>query len=466
MKLCVMGTGYVGLTTGAALAAIGHEVLCTDSDTGKIAGLNRGVIPIFEERLPELIAAATAARHLVFTADTNAAIQAAEVIFICVGTPPDADGKANLAAVEAVTRQIAQQARGYRLIVGKSTVPVHTGVNIQRVLATYASHNGGAASFDVASNPEFLREGTGVFDFFHPDRIVVGSDSERALARLHAIYSPVLEATCHCGWHDRPLAQCRTATPAWVSTSIASAELIKHASNSFLSLKISYANAIADICELAGANADEVLRGVGLDRRVGADFLRPGIGFGGFCFPKDLSAFVEMAGELGYDFHLLREVQAINARRIEQFVRKIKDELWVMHGKRIGVLGLAFKAGTDDTRLSPACGVVRELQRLGASLRVFDPQAMERARAELPPPIEFCARPEDIADAADAILILTEWPQFRSLDWPAMARHMSRPLVLDGRNLFAPNELPQLGFEYVSIGRPVAIQPRPAGASR
>lgn len=466
MKLCVIGTGYVGLTTGAALAAIGHEVLCTDSDAEKIAGLNRGSIPIFEERLPEMIAAATTARHLTFTADTNAAIQAADTIFICVGTPPDADGKANLAAVEAVTRQIAQQARGYRLIVGKSTVPVHTGINIQRVLSTYSGRNGNTPDFDVASNPEFLREGTGVYDFFHPDRIVVGSDSERALQNLRAIYAPVLEGSCRCGWHDQPLTQCRAAAPDWVSTSIASAELIKHASNSFLSMKISFANAIADICELAGANAEEVLHGVGLDRRVGAEFLRPGIGFGGFCFPKDLSAFIEMAAELGYEFDLLREVQAINARRVERFVRKIKDELWVLQGKRIGALGLAFKAGTDDTRLSPAYGIVRELQRLGAKLRVYDPQAMERARRELSGEIEFCSRPEDVAEGADAVLILTEWPQFRALDWKAMAGRMTRALVLDGRNLFAPRELPQLGIEYHSIGRPTATVPQPAGVAR
>lgn len=465
MKLCVIGAGYVGLTTGAALAAIGHEVLCTDSDAEKIAGLNHGHVPIFEERLPELIAAARAAGKLQFTADANAAIQAAEVIFICVGTPPDADGKANLAAVEAVARQIAQQADGYRLVVGKSTVPVRTGDNIQRVLATYSGHQGGV-SFDVASNPEFLREGTGVYDFFHPDRIVVGSDSERALARLHAIYAPVLEGTGHCGWHDQPLQKCRAAAPVWVSTSIASAELIKHASNSFLSLKISYANAVADICELAGANAEEVLRGVGLDRRVGAEFLRPGIGFGGFCFPKDLSAFIEMTGELGYDFRLLREVQAINANRIAQFVRKIKDRLWVLQDKRVGVLGLAFKAGTDDTRLSPALGVIRELQRLGAHLRVYDPQAMTRARAELPGSVEFCTRPDDVAEAADAVLILTEWPQFRSLDWTAMGKRMTRPLVLDGRNLFAAGELSPCGLEYVSIGRPSLLQPRPAAVAR
>ncbi|HXE31984.1 MAG TPA: UDP-glucose/GDP-mannose dehydrogenase family protein [Terriglobales bacterium] len=464
MKLCVIGTGYVGLTTGACLASIGHEVICTDSDSSKIEGLQHGRLPIYEERLPEVIAAAAGSGRLTFSHDGNAAIQAAEVIFICVGTPPDADGKANLAAVEAVARQVAHQARGYRLVVGKSTVPVHTGEQIRRVLTT---HSRGQLEFDVASNPEFLREGTGVYDFFHPDRIVVGCDSERATSRLHQIYSPVLEGKFSCGWHAKAAAQCGWKPPAWVATSVASAELIKHASNSFLSMKISYANAIADICELAGADSAEVLRGLGLDRRIGADFLRPGIGFGGFCFPKDLSAFIEMSTELGYDFQLLREVQAINARRIEQFMRKVREELWVLQGKTIGVLGLAFKAGTDDTRLSPAYAVVRELLRLGARLRAYDPQAMPRAHDELPAGVHYCERAEDVAEGAEAVLILTEWPDFRAAKWTEMARRMTRPLVLDGRNLFEPGELEQFGFEYRGIGRrsPVPPHTRPHSAT-
>lgn len=450
MKLCVIGTGYVGLTTGACLAAIGHEVICTDSDAQKISGLNRGQLPIFEERLSEIVAAGVAAGRLTFTGDRAAAITAAEVIFICVGTPPDADGKANLAAVEAAARQVGECARGYHLVVGKSTVPVHTGDQLKRVLAL---HSHGRAEFDVASNPEFLREGTGVYDFFHPDRIVTGSDSERAAARLRAIYAPVLEGAFTCGWHRQPAAVCGWKPPAWVATSITSAELIKHASNSFLSMKISYANAIADICELAGADAAEVLRGLGLDRRIGSDFLRPGIGFGGFCFPKDLSAFIEMSAELGYDFRLLREVQAVNARRVEQFVRRVKEELWVVEGKTLGVLGLAFKAGTDDVRLSPALSVVRELARLGARIRAYDPQANERARAELGDSIQYCGQAEEVADGADAVLILTEWPQFRHADWPGMVRRMNRPLVLDGRNLFEAGELERLGIAYHGIGR-------------
>ncbi|MGH9394713.1 MAG: UDP-glucose dehydrogenase family protein [Terriglobales bacterium] len=451
MKLCVIGTGYVGLTTGACLAAIGHEVVCTDSDPDKIAGLQRGRLPIFEEKLDQVIAAAQAARRLHFTSDSDAAIAAAEVIYICVGTPPDAEGKANLAAVEAVTRQIALQARGYRLIVGKSTVPVHTGEHIKRVLA---SHAGGRLSFDVASNPEFLREGTGVYDFFHPDRIVVGTDNAPAAATLRSIYAPVLEGSFECGWHQASASSCGWNRPAWVATSIASAELIKHASNSYLSMKISYANAVADLCELAGADAAEVLHGIGLDRRIGRDFLQPGLGFGGFCFPKDLSAFIEMAAELGYDFRLLREVQAINARRVEQFVRKVREELWVLQGKTLGVLGLAFKAGTDDTRLSPAYSVVRELLRLGARIQAFDPRAMERAGTELSGDIQYCASAEAVAEGADAVLILTEWPQFRQADWGAMARRMKRAVVLDGRNLFRAEELEGLGFRHRGIGLP------------
>ncbi|HVB39341.1 MAG TPA: UDP-glucose/GDP-mannose dehydrogenase family protein [Terriglobales bacterium] len=450
MKLCVIGTGYVGLTTGACLAAIGHDVVGTDSDAAKIAALNRGQLPIFEERLPEIVAAGVAAGRLTFTSDAPAAIAAAETIFICVGTPPDADGKANLAAVEAAARQIAECAQGYRLVVGKSTVPVHTGAQLKRVLAT---HSRGRLEFDVASNPEFLREGTGVYDFFHPDRIVTGSDSERAAERLRAIYAPVLEGAFTCGWHRQPAAVCGWKPPAWVATGITSAELIKHASNSFLSMKISYANAIADICELADADAGEVLHGLGLDRRIGSDFLRPGIGFGGFCFPKDLSAFIEMSAELGYDFRLLREVQQVNTRRCEQFVHKVREALWVLPGKTLGVLGLAFKAGTDDIRLSPALNVVRELVRLGARVRAYDPQAMERTRAELGGSIHYCSQAEEVADGADAILILTEWPQFQRADWAGMRERMSRPLVLDGRNLFTAGELERQGFEYHGVGR-------------
>lgn len=457
MPLCVIGTGYVGLTTGACLAAIGHEVVCTDADGDKIAGLQSGRIPIFEERLPEVIAAGRAAGRLQFVTDADAAIQAADTVFICVGTPPDADGKANLAAVEAVARQVARQARGYCLVVSKSTVPVRTGDQIRRVLAANAR---AGVEFDVASNPEFLREGTGVYDFFHPDRIVVGTDTERAAARLRAIYAPVLEQRGECGWHGRPAAACAGRAPAWVATAINSAELIKHASNSFLAMKISYANAIADVCELAGAEADEVLRGLGLDHRVGREFLHPGIGFGGFCFPKDLSAFVEMTAELGYDFRLLREVQAINARRVEQFVRKIREELWVLEGKTLGVLGLAFKAGTDDTRLSPAYAVVREMLRQGAGIRAYDPQAMPRARHELDAGVHYCGQAEEVAEGADAILVLTEWPEFRQLDWSAMAPRMQRALVLDGRNLFAPGELERHGFRYRSIGRGGATHAR------
>ncbi|MGH9468146.1 MAG: UDP-glucose dehydrogenase family protein [Terriglobales bacterium] len=452
MNLCVVGTGYVGLTTGACLAAIGHNVVCLDSDAAKIASLQQGRCPIFEEHLPELITAAVAQNRLQFATEPSA-LAHAEVIFICVGTPPDADGKADLAAVELATRQIADSARGYRLIISKSTVPVRTGEQIQRVLAAY----GHGATFDVASNPEFLREGCGVYDFYHPDRIVVGCAGERAEQRLRAIYAPVLEGSFHCGWHHQSAHQCGWRAPAWVATDITSAELIKHASNSFLSMKISYANALADICELAGADATEVLRGIGYDHRIGNEFLQPGIGFGGFCFPKDLSAFIEMTAELGYDFRLLREVQAINRRRVEQFVRKIRQELWVLQGKTVGVLGLAFKAGTDDIRLSPALAVIRELLRLGVQVRAYDPQAMPRARAEMPGgALEFCATAEAVAEGAAAVLILTEWPQFRTADWAAMGKRMHRRLVLDGRNLFAPGELEARGFEHRGIGQGAA----------
>ena len=450
MKLCVIGCGYVGLTTGTCLAEIGHEVVCTDRDESKIRLLQQGGIPIYEDHLEGLVHRNMAAGRLRFTMDVEGAIASAEAIFVCVGTPPDADGKANLAAVENVTRTIATVATGYKLVIGKSTVPVHTSDRIQKTLATW-SH--GRFEFDVVSNPEFLREGTGVYDFFHPDRIVVGVGSERAAARMKQIYQPVVEGDFECPCHGQPAALCGWKKPELLLTNLHSAELIKHAANSFLSLKISYANAIADLCERAGANADEVLRGIGLDHRIGREFLRPGIGFGGFCFPKDLSAFIQMAGDLGYDFRLLREVQAINQARPEQFIRKVRDELWVVQDKTIGVLGLAFKAGTDDTRLSPAYPVIRELVRLGARIRAYDPKAMERARGELPEGVFFCDSAEAVAQDAEMVLILTEWPEFRQANWEAMGQAMSRRLVLDGRNLFSPGALAHLGFEYHSIGR-------------
>jgi UDPglucose 6-dehydrogenase len=270
---------------------------------------------------------------------------------------------------------------------------------------------------------------------------------------MRQIYQPVVEGAFKCPCHGQPAAHCCWKKPELLLTNVHSAELIKHAANSFLSLKISYANAIADLCELAGANADEVLRGIGLDHRIGREFLRPGIGFGGFCFPKDLSAFIQMAGDLGYDFRLLREVQAINQARPEQFIRKVREELWVVQDKTVGVLGLAFKAGTDDTRLSPAYPIIRELVRLGARIQAYDPKAMDRARSELPEGIDFCESAEAVAQGAEMILILTEWTEFRQANWEAMGQAMSRRLVLDGRNLFAPGDLARFGFEYYSIGR-------------
>ncbi len=461
MKICVIGTGYVGLTTGPCLAALGHEVICTDCDSAKIELLQSGGMPLFEKALPEVVQQGVKAGRLSFTADVRHAIEACDAIFVCVGTPPDADGKASMVAIESVARQIAETASGYKLVIGKSTVPVHTGERMRRTLATYSR---GRFDFDLVSNPEFLREGTGVYDFFHPDRIVVGVESERAQNLMREIYAPVLDGVFHCPWHGQTARGCGWKAPAWLVTNINSAELIKHAANSFLSLKISYANAIADLCELTGANAEEVLRGLGLDRRIGSEFLRPGIGFGGFCFPKDLSAFIEMANDIGYNFRLLREVQAINASRVEHFIHLIQQELWVIEGKTIGALGLAFKPETDDTRLSPAYAIIRELQRLGATIRAYDPQAMHKASRELPA-VELVASGEEVAQGADAVLVLTEWPQFRQLDWARMGETMQRRVVFDGRNLFAPGELDRYGFDYFSIGRQPHRELKPVAAS-
>lgn len=450
MQICVIGTGYVGLTTGPCLAVLGHSVVCTDSDKGKIERLQRGEMPIYEAHLEDVIAEQRKAGRLEFTADIPAAIAGAEAIFVCVGTPPDADGKANLAAVEAVTRQVAACVQRDVLMIGKSTVPVQTADRMQRTLDRLGA---GGRRVTVVSNPEFLREGTGVNDCLHPGRIVVGSESAQGLETALEIYRPLLEGAFACPVHGRTGRECRRRAPAWLVTDPRSAELIKHASNSFLSMKISYANAIAELCERAGANADDVLRGLGMDERIGKAFLRPGIGFGGFCFPKDLNAFIGMAEELGMDFRLLREVERINAMQPIRFLRRIREELWVLAGKRIGVLGLAFKPGTDDIRLSPALAVVRDLARQGARLRVWDPQAMERVHAELGDAVECCTHGEAVAEGAEAVLILTEWPEFHDLDWAGMAARMQRALVMDGRNLFRPGEMTRMGWEYVSVGR-------------
>ncbi len=432
MNIAIIGTGYVGLVTGTCFAEIGHHVICVDNDPEKVRTLQSGGIPIYEPGLEELVPRNVAAGRLRFTGSVAEGVEHADVIFIAVPTPPLPDGSVDLSFIEGVAREIAACLTSYKIVVDKSTVPVKTG---EKVAETIRRYNRAKVEFDVVSNPEFLREGSAVEDFMHPDRIVIGVSSPRPVPRMREIYAPI----------DAPV----------LVTDINSAELIKHAANSFLALKISYINAISVICEASGADVQEVANGIGLDKRIGRRFLDAGLGFGGSCFPKDLSAFIKIAEQLGYDFGLLKQVQLINAQQMDRFLRKITDTLWVLKDKRIGVLGLAFKQNTDDVRLSPAIEVCQRLLREGARLRVYDPRAMEKAKAVLPPgpTVEYVPERDAVAEGCDALVIATEWPEFKQLDLERARRTMTHPILFDGRNLFDPHEMERLGWVYKSVGR-------------
>jgi UDPglucose 6-dehydrogenase len=449
LRISVIGTGYVGLVTGACFAEIGHDVVCTDSDASKIQILESGGIPIYEPGLEKIILKARKNNRLAFRANPADAVSAGDAIFICVGTPPLPNGDADLSAIDLVARMVATEARSPKLVVEKSTVPARTGQELKRALSVYGRKTN--VKFSVASNPEFLREGTAVEDFLHPDRIVVGVDDEMTERQLQEIYHPVLERKFTCPVHD---GKCPAGpAPGWLVTTINSAELIKHASNSFLALKISYANMLADLAERLGADIGEVVRAMGLDPRIGPSFLSAGLGFGGFCLPKDLQAFVHLAERSGVDFTMLREAERINKGRIDRFVEKLRGALWVIRGKQLGVLGLAFKPNTDDIRFAPAIDLVQRLLAEGAKVRAYDPEAMDRARAVLPQ-IDYAKSPYEAAEDAEALLIATEWDEFRKLDWERIRGAMARPLIVDGRNLLSPREMKSQGFEYRSFGRP------------
>lgn len=449
LNISVIGCGYVGLVTGACLAEIGHHVMCTDNDEAKIRTLQAGKLPIFEPHLDTIVERSHKAGRLHFTSDLPESANAGEAIFICVGTPPLDTGDADLSAIDRVARLIATEARSSKLVIEKSTVPVQTGQQLKRALAVYARNAG--VTFRVASNPEFLREGTAVGDFLHPDRIVVGVEDPGAEQQLREIYRPVLEGKFNCPVHA---GQCPPGPPpTFLVTTLNSAELIKHASNSFLALKISYANLIADLCECLGADVDEVARAMGLDPRIGPQFLRPGLGFGGFCLPKDVQAFIHLAERSGVDFALLKEAERINRRRIDSFMEKMRRALWVLKEKQIGLLGLAFKPNTDDIRFAPAIELIRRLLAEGAHVRAYDPEAVEKTRAVFPE-VSYGQDAYEVARNADALLIVTEWDAFRRLDWKRIHDSMARPLVLDGRNLLDPAQMKQFGFEYHCVGRP------------
>lgn len=432
MNITIVGTGYVGLVTGTTFAELGHNVLCVDNNQQKIDMLNRREMPIFEEGLEEMAVRNIEAGRLKFSSSVAEGTQYASVIFVAVGTPPGYQGEANMSYVESVGREVAENMDDYRLIVEKSTVIVNTNEQLWRTMNKYLKQD---IPFDIASNPEFLREGTAIKDAFAPDRIVVGVDTERAANLLREIYAPIVERSgCE-----------------YLEMSVASAELTKHASNAFLAMKISFINAVSRICELTGANIGQVAHGMGLDKRIGKAFLNAGVGYGGSCFPKDVDAFIRMGDEVGYSLDLLKKVQEINESQREHLFRKLQQELWVLQDKTIAVLGLAFKPGTDDVRMSPSQYFVPQLLERGAKLRLWDPVAEEKFK-EAYPDLPYFKTALETTKGADAVLLLTDWPEVKSIDLKALKANCK--IIIDGRNVFDLEVMRQHGFIYHSIGRP------------
>ncbi len=429
MRICVIGAGYVGLVSATCIADMDNEVICIDNDGGEIEGLKKDIVPIYEPRLKKLIAKNVKAKRLFFTTDTREGILQSDVIFIAVGTPCRKDGRADLSCVESVAKEIAKEMEEYKVIVEKSTVPVMTGKWMQDMIKSF---NSDGVDFDIVSNPEFLREGCAINDFMHPDRIVVGAETERAKKIMQKLYEPL--------------------NVPFIFTNIETAEFIKYASNSFLAMKISYINAIANICERVGADVVKVADGMGYDRRIGRDFLNAGAGFGGSCFPKDLSAFIKIAEEVGYDFELLKEVNKINLSQRELILQKTKELLGMLQCRTIGVLGLAFKPNTDDLREAPAIDIINKLKKEGAEIKTYDPVAMEKAKAVLSD-IKFCKNAYEVAEGSDALIIITEWDEFKTLDLIRIKDLLNHPNIIDGRNIYEPLEMKKLGFNYKGVGR-------------
>jgi UDPglucose 6-dehydrogenase len=454
VDIAVAGCGYVGLVAAVCFAEIGHRVICVDSDTAKITCLQQGHIPIHEPWLEELLRSQPEGR-LSFSTSLAAAVHDSQVVFIAVGTPPLESGDADLSSVEAVAVELARSIDGYKVIVEKSTVPVYTSDWITRILRRNGIQPDQA---DVVSNPEFLREGTAVTDFLCPDRIIVGTSSDRAFRLMERIYRPLTDGSYYREPGSIPLF-CTQPKPApLLRTSAKSAELIKHASNAFLAMKISFINSVANLCEAVDASIDEVAHGIGMDHRIGASFLSAGLGYGGSCFPKDIKAFCALSEQLGTELNLLREVARINERQRELFLRKIRSTLWNLRGKRLAVLGLAFKGGTDDIRESPAMAMVRSLLAEGCSVAAYDPAAIENARRELDSAhLTFAATAYAAMDGADALLLLTDWPEFARLDLDQVQSRLAQPILFDGRNLYRPAEMAARGFTYISVGRPASL---------
>jgi UDPglucose 6-dehydrogenase len=437
MDISIIGSGYVGLVTGACFADVGHNVICVDNDEGKIKTLRAGRIPIYEPGLEEIVHRNVSAHRLHFSSSIREGVDKSQIIFIAVPTPPQPNGDVDLSFIEKVSREIADVLTDYRVIVDKSTVPVKTG---ERVAETIKRYNRHGAKFDVVSNPEFLREGCAIRDLMHPDRIVIGAQSQHAVDLMKKVYEPFM-------------------APVLV-TGINSAELIKHAANSFLALKISYINAISAICDASGADVEKVADGIGMDRRIGRQFLNAGIGYGGSCFPKDVAAFIQISEQLGVPFHLLKEVQRINAGQKERFLKLIRDTLWVLREKKIAVWGLTFKPDTDDVRSSVAIELVDAMLREGAQVSVYDPKGMEKARElKAVADAKFATSALEAVDGAEALVIATEWSEFANVDLAAVKKRMTTPIIFDGRNLLNPETMGELGFHYHSIGR-ASVLPR------
>jgi len=429
MNIAIIGAGYVGLVTSACFAELGNKVICVENDPEKIALLKKLKMPFFEKGLDKMVKKNVKLGRLVFTDSIEYAVKKSLIIFICVGTPPKYGGEADLSYVENVAAKIAKSMPSYRLIIEKSTVPVETGGWIEH---TVRINNKRGVKFDVASNPEFLKEGTAIEDFMRPDRIVIGAESKKAKALLTRLYSPIKTEI--------------------VVTDIKSAELIKHASNSFLAAKISFINSIANICEKTGADVEKVSYGIGLDKRIGRGFLKSGIGYGGFCFPKDIDAFIHISDKMGYDFSILKAVRKVNEHQRRIFLKKIEKELWIIKNKTIAVLGLAFKPNTDDMRFAPSVDIINSLIHAGARVRAYDPQAMEKAKGILKD-VAFCRDLYETASGSDALLILTEWDEFKRMKLSRIKKLLKHPLIIDGRNIFDPVKMRKLGFKYISIGR-------------
>ncbi len=438
MNIAIVGSGYVGLVTGVCLAHIGHRVICVDNDPEKIKKLKKGMVPIYEPGLEPLMRKYMRSRKLLFSGSIKEAAKKSTVIFIAVGTPSKKTGEADLTYVENVAREIAVVMDDYKLIVEKSTVPAETGKRIERTVRLnlpkkYRDGKGGRKmEFDVASNPEFLREGSAIEDFLHPDRIVIGVESKRAENLLREIYKP-LKTTV-------------------IVTNINSAELIKHASNSFLATKISFINSVSQICDRLGADILKVAEGMGYDKRIGRSFLDAGIGYGGSCFPKDVDAFIRLSEVSGYHFNLLREVRNVNNDQRTSFLKLIEDKLWIVKNKTIGVLGLSFKPNTDDMRNAPSVDILKALQQEGAQIRAYDPQAVHHAK-KIFAGVTYCKDPYEAARGAHCLLVLTEWDEFKKLNFAKIKQLMRQAILFDGRNVFSDRNLEQYGFEYYGIGR-------------